>query len=1707
MVTIRKAMSTQSLHCRTATPVRHTGRLARRGVRFTVSLALVLLLVARESLVPCARADSTPGDANGDGKVTEADAKLILRKTVSSAILGTAEFESADMNKDGKVDPRDAILAMRATAADSGFSWDGFQGRARVENGAVEVDLVFEGSAARISDTLKTRVLDLGGNLRGIQSPMLTGTAARKSTSLLFPIAGVSEAADLATFVLEIEGHDGTDTVRERFSLYELTSRLRVHVFGPERWYAGAINRARVTVQETSTGKPLPGTAVTALLTGPDGEEACASFSGAADANGVVNAVLEIPPGLAGEGKLLVAVHSPGGGRLVNQGVDIVDGTTTLLTTDKPLYQPGQTIHMRSLSLKKPQMLPAAGEEMVLTVSDAKGNKVFKQAGTLNEFGVASADFVLATELNMGEYTIAAEIAGSRTEKQVTVERYALPKFKVTLATDRDFYRPGAKVNGTVGADYFFGKSVSGADVTVTASKFDVGFNEFAKISGTTDPQGRFDFSLDLPAYFVGQPLQQGDAFALIQVEVVDTAEHMQSISRSIPVSASEIVIHAVPESGCLIPGVENLVYVLTLYPNNTPARTTCTAHVGGEEIGIVSTDAAGIGVLLFTPAGHSALTLELHAQDSQGNAASRSFDLALVPGGETILARTDRALYKVGDEIKLDVFCGGLGGSVFVDVVKEGQTVYSRSLEPDGGHTALVLPLGADMSGTLSISAYRITLAGNTIRDRRIIYVDPANDLKLAYAPDKDVYLPGEDASIQLRVSDPAGKPVVAAVGLNIVDEAVFALQEMQPGMEKVYFYLEEQLRQPRYEIHGFSPEEIVHGSSLDDSDAARERAVGMMFATLSTAAPGTFELMSETDDPEALLESLRDAVWADVGKLIDAIPSEFGWRDTDRSIAFFEPAISQALQEGRLKPDDAVDPWGTFYHVSYTATSGEYTFLCAGPDKRWDTADDLRLATVYWAVTSPWLRENPDWQIRANGGINALFFNDATGWIEAGVGGGVGPPSVDFSGQSGSGQPYLRQYFPETLYSNPLIITGPDGSATVDVKVADSITSWRLTGLASSADGRLGSATESIRVFQEFFVDLDLPAALTRMDEVSVPVAVYNYLPVAQSIRLEMQNSEGFELLDSADKTLSIGADEVSVVYFRVKALRVGRFKLQVTAYGSTRSDAIAREVEVTPDGSEVLVTHSGRLSGTVERVISIPAEAIKDASKILVKIYPGFFSQVVEGLDSMLRMPFGCFEQTSSVTYPNVLVVEYMKRVDQITPETLMKAEGFISAGYQRLLSYEVDGGGFSWFGDKPAHKVLTTYGLMEFSDMSKVWYVDPAVIRRTQEWLVSEQEPDGSWIPTDGGIAEGAIDRFQNDVLRTTAYVVWGLGSSGYSGPAPGSGIAYMKTKLAEPEFKPETYTLALCAHALLKDPSDPLLPNLFNQFEASKHEEGDLVWWEETAPTITGSRGQGASVELTALLAQAYLRFGAYPNTTAKALNFLVSSKDGNGNFGSTQATVQALKAFCLAASGVTSSADATVRIVMDGTEVKTLRLTEANNDLLLLCDLGEHTKTGENVVRLTFEGTGSSLYQVIGRHYMPWNTVEPPAEELLSIDVQFDKEQLTTDDLVTCTVRVANNRPGKAKMIVVDVGVPPGFEALRDDLDALVGKGIQKYELAGRQIIFYLEELDHEKPVTLTYKLAAKYPIRAKTTVSTVYEYYNPEVRSAAEPREIIVTN
>lgn len=425
----------------------------------------------------------------------------------------------------------------------------------------------------------------------------------------------------------------------------------------------------------------------------------------------------------------------------------------------------------------------------------------------------------------------------------------------------------------------------------------------------------------------------------------------------------------------------------------------------------------------------------------------------------------------------------------------------------------------------------------------------------------------------------------------------------------------------------------------------------------------------------------------------------------------------------------------------------------------------------------------------------------------------------------------------------------------------------------------------------------------------------------------------------------------------------------------------------------------------------------------------------------------------------------------------------------------------GGGFSWFGQVPAHNVLTAYGVLEFADMAKVYEIDPAVLARTAAWLASEQRPDGSWTPTEGGIAEGAINQYQGQALRTTAYIAWALAEAGQGGASLERALAFLRSSIGSTD---DAYTLAVAANAFAVAKDGAAREVLARLVKAGKADE-DGLHWESSGESAVYSRGDVLAIETTAIAAQALIRASYEVASAHKALAWLVKHKDPAGTWHSTQATVHALRAL-LAGSGPGGGVDkpVSVTVIANGKAVQQLDITPETSDVLRLVSLREHLAPSVDV---TLETSGASLaYQLVAVHYLPWTRPKPTEPPEMSIDVTYDSTALRPDDTLGCMVTVRYGRPGEARMTIVDLGVPPGFEVVAESVDALKQAGtVQRYSLTGRQVILYFDRLPGRQDVVFRLTMKAKFPVRAKTPPSTVYQYYEPSLRDQAEPVELVV--
>ncbi|MBT9560609.1 MAG: hypothetical protein IV100_31585 [Myxococcales bacterium] len=1555
-----------------------------------------------------------------------------------------------------------------------------------------------------VAGTFAVTLRDFTGATLGQASKAFT--AAPNGSTIELALTGLpagTTRADLAKFILAYDVTWDSGSAKGTRSAYDALRKLQVHLAVDDEVEVGQPLALTVFTVDPATQKPIANAEVEVVATLANGQEVKATLK--TDDAGIASGEAALPEGTdVGAVELAVTVTVAGASVAESVPVTIVRNQKILITSDKPLYQPGQTVHLRALALRSTDKSPEAKTPMIFEIEDARGNLIDRRPVTTDEFGIASTELKLAHELNLGQWTIRAIMGGetgTTSEKTVTVERYVLPKFKVTAKLDSAWYRPGAKVTVSGDVAYFFGKSVAGGKVRVVGSTFDVDFTPFVDLEVTTSNDGAFSAELTVPSYVVGTALDQGKGLLKVDLIATDTAGQVVGVSRTAAIAQGAVDVTLVPESGKLVAGVENTVYVVTSDPVGAPLAASVDITLNGTAVGTITTNERGFGALAFTPAAGTtgALVMDLVAK-AGAETVELQRTLNVGAPSETVLLRTDKAVYAVGDTLSVEARVGEARERVWLDLVSDGRTVQQVALDVVDGVATHAVDIDGALEGELRLSVFYVGEKGTLVRDTQVVFVESASELTVAMTPEKESYLPGDTAKVDVVVKNGDGQGVVAAVGLQIVDEAVFALQEVQPGLLKVFFDLAKELATPSVSpaCGGCDPTSVV--TSDGDGDESYDDKAKIAFA--SVEVPG-HETEIDTYKGDVAEVSVVLKPWMDQERLrlVESLSAE-----VTSGILTAENLASWLASEAFL----GTDPWGRELTGKLDASGQTLTVSSMGPDERGATVDDLALSIPTWEF----LYRN---QWAEGGGVDGAdgpFPGGAGGDWNAGdaTDGTDGTEPTDGSGDGGEEGPRVRQYFPETLYVNPALITGGDGKASFSVEVADSITSWRMTGLASSAQGELGSGTGALTVFQPFFADIDFPVAITRNDAFTAPVAVYNYLETAQTVTLALEPADWFEASGPTTQTVTLEPNQVKAVSFGIRALEVGVHGLTVVATAPGGADAVKRTVTVNPDGKEFPVTHSARFAAngdgpatdTVTRTVTIPENNIDGAQRLTVKVYPGFMSQVVEGMDSLLQLPGGCFEQTTSTAWPNVLVTDYLSKTGTLDPATEIKAREYIASGYQQLVAFECASGGFNWWvGDDPGNAILTAISLLMFTDTKNVSFVDDAVITRAAQWLVDRQQSDGSW--TEERHLHAGNENLGAGSLRASAYITWSLLHSGEQAGAVQKAIPYLRNAV---KSETDLYTISLVVIALgLHDSQDGALQGLVAKLHDARVEDGDKVYWTPDSATMVGGYGDAGNIETTALVTLALMQAGAYPNDVQGALNYLIASKDANGNWGySTQATVLTLKALIGALSKGSPNADADLTVKLNGAVVGTRSFDALNADVLWQLELAGQVPEGENEVTLEYSGTGNFMWQIAGAHYVPWaEAPEDPNDSPLAITVDYDKTTLAANDTITVTVTVSNESsdPDYTGMMMAEIGLPPGFDFDPTLLDAVVSKGqgaIAKYEFTSMRLVVYLEPVTPEKPVSFQYGLRARYPLEATAPASETYLYYNKAVSAEAAP-------
>jgi hypothetical protein len=508
------------------------------------------------------------------------------------------------------------------------------------------------------------------------------------------------------------------------------------------------------------------------------------------------------------------------------------------------------------------------------------------------------------------------------------------------------------------------------------------------------------------------------------------------------------------------------------------------------------------------------------------------------------------------------------------------------------------------------------------------------------------------------------------------------------------------------------------------------------------------------------------------------------------------------------------------------------------------------------------------------------------------------------------------------------------------------------------------------------------------------------------------------------------------------------------------------------------------------------------------------------MISGLEGLLREPGGCFEQTSTSNYPNLLILDYLKTSDQAKPEVAQRAREMLDRGYNKLVAYECPDSpnktrqGFEWFGrTDQQHEALTAYGLLQFKDLAKVYdKVDKTMIQRTQQYLMSKRDGNGGFNRN-----QTAIDSFGRAPKHITdAYIAWALTSSD---PDDKEGMDLtkelaalkMQSKQMIDDKKADTYFLALVANTLLNRPAgaNRLLAIEILKFIAKEHQKDGFVDGPPNMTSITCSGGRDLQIETTALAVLGWIRANDKPvfgQALTKATKWLCQQRDGGGAFGSTQSTILALKALIAEANSKKSIPEGGefTLIVGDKKFKKTFTQFDTEVITLELPNVEKVFQPGANEVRV--EITSKQQYPFS----LQWscNTTTPVSGDKCAVELttKLNRAKATEGDTVALNVSLKNKLDKAHGMTVAIVGIPGGMKIPTDmkQLKELKENGkIGYFEIKGRELVLYWRAMKDNEQIDLTLDLICETPGEYRGPASRGYLYYNADQKHWIDPLKI----
>ncbi len=627
--------------------------------------------------------------------------------------------------------------------------------------------------------------------------------------------------------------------------------------------------------------------------------------------------------------------------------------------SDKPIYQPDQTMHLRAI-IQDADGKAAQGAKVILRIDAEDNERVHTARLISSKFGIVQDEWMIPAGAALGLYWISIDTDNNVyyviADHIVRVSRYELPTFTLTAKPDRPAYLPTEQPRITVTGKYLFGKPVPNGQVKIVRmseprwnpTKHKSESSEETVAEGNAGEDGVFVTQLDLKADYENLQASEynrfGDLhFAAYYKDV--TSGRTEQRRFDVRISREPIHIYFIRTNGG--GSLPYAVYVSTSYADGQPASAAVEIPFHGRTTSL-HTNRYGIGKAFLTDNDDKKNGLEEDVVIKATDAAGRTGkwrERYWSRGTELFRLETSHTIYRIGESVKLDITApqdSPADQFVLIHAMSDNRRIASRVVRLTNHKGQVTFPYQAEFQRKVVFVAWsaadpRDDYHAKALGSKTVIFPE-SSELNVSATTEQGTYRPGEKASLQVKVASADGKPVQAALGLAVVDQAVLERARTDSEFGQRAWFSCAFCRD--------KGENEIGGVRLNDLYALKPGS------TISPELDLVAEALVAGDSgfiPSASSESVtRVPEFKLVASQMQKLTADFD--DHYMSTLDFPQDVSSLAEIPRLQWTQLRDPWGTPYFAKFKIERQNrvITILSAGPDKRLGTEDDFVVKTL---------------------------------------------------------------------------------------------------------------------------------------------------------------------------------------------------------------------------------------------------------------------------------------------------------------------------------------------------------------------------------------------------------------------------------------------------------------------------------------------------------------------------------------------------------------------------------------------------------------------------------------------------------------------------------------------------------------------------------------------------------------------------------------